>query len=106
PKNLAVEFSPYGLLGAVPSVRDYLARGRRRQAVEHLTLSVATASTTRDVTDDMGVTTTHADSSLAIGARTHFTLSGRPAHGCSEEELAALIDIARTEAVSSSPEGA
>jgi hypothetical protein len=106
PENLAVEFSPYGLLGAVPSVRDYLARGRRRQAVEHLTLSVATASAARDVTDDMGVTTTHTSSSLAIGARTHFRLSGRPAHGCSEEELGALIDIARSEAVSSSPANA
>ena len=105
PKNLAVEFSPYGLLGAVPSVRDYLARGWRRQAIQNLTFSVATASTTRDVTDDMGVTTTHTDSSLAIGARTHFKLTGKAAYECSEQDLVALIDIAKSEAVSNSPDG-
>ena len=106
PKNLAVEFSPYGLLAAVPSVRDYLARGWRREAIQNLTFSVATASATRDVTDDMGVTTTHTDSSLAIGARTHFKLTGKPVDGCSPDELTALIDIAKSEAVSNSPDGA
>ena len=105
PKNLAAEFSPYGLLAAVPKVRDYLDRGPGRQAFENVTLSVATASTTRDVTDDMGVTTTHTDSSLGLGLRTNFKLSGKPAPGCTEQELTQLIDLSKTEAVSSSPEG-
>jgi hypothetical protein len=105
PKNLAAEFSPYGLLAAAPSVRDYLARGWGRQAFENFTVSVGTASTTREVTDDMGVTTPHTDSSLAIGVRTNFKLNGKPAYGCSEDELVALIEIAKSEAVSSSPEG-
>ncbi|HSR99911.1 MAG TPA: hypothetical protein VLM79_22810 [Kofleriaceae bacterium] len=105
PKNLAAEFSPFGLLAAVPKVRNYLDRGPGRQAFENFTISVATASSTRDVTDDMGVTTTHTDSSLGLGLRTNFKLSGKPAASCSEEELTQLIDIAKSEAVSSSPEG-
>jgi hypothetical protein len=105
PKNLAAEFSPFGLLAAVPKVRNYLDRGPGQQAFENFTISIATASTTRDVTDDMGVTTTHTDSSLGLGLRSNFKLSGKPANGCSEEELTQLIEIAKSEAVSSSPEG-
>ena len=105
PKNLAAEFSPFGLLAAVPKVRNYLDRGPGRQAFENFTISIATASTTRDVTDDMGVTTTHTDSSLGLGLRTNFKLSGKPASGCTEEELTQLIDLAKSQAVSSTPEG-
>lgn len=105
PRDFAVELSPYTLLSSGQPVNVYLQRPPFTQLWQNITVSGATAGSTRSTTDAMGTVTQHTDTTLSVGARTSVTLTGGPVFQCSKDELDTLMSISKNTAVTATPEG-
>lgn len=103
PRNVAVEFAPYWLVGHPDlQLSDYRTRGLGRQLAENITVSLATTSTDVTTADPMASEIIASDTAIAFGVRTTAQLS-RDMPACTED-VDALVRYAQSGAITTHPD--